>query len=50
MMSTVGEKDVPVAGYWPVDPQHDIPVTKDRVWVDGCFDFSHHGELSISSC
>ena len=20
-----------------------IPVSKDRIWIDGCFDFGHHG-------
>ncbi|KAH0552962.1 hypothetical protein GP486_006841 [Trichoglossum hirsutum] len=34
---------VPAPGRWPVDPQEDAPVSKDRIWVDGCFDFSHHG-------
>ncbi|KAI1941423.1 choline phosphate cytidylyltransferase [Ophidiomyces ophidiicola] len=34
---------VPRFGEWPVDPQEDIPIQKDRIWVDGCFDFSHHG-------
>ncbi|KAI9761165.1 MAG: hypothetical protein M4579_001212 [Chaenotheca gracillima] len=39
-----GESEyVPSAGKWPVDPQQDVPISKDRVWVDGCFDFSHHG-------
>ncbi len=35
---------VPQPGQWPVDPQEDEPVSKDRIWLDGCFDFSHHGE------
>lgn len=30
-------------GQWPVDPQEDVEVTNDRIWIDGCFDFSHHG-------
>ncbi|GAM87301.1 hypothetical protein ANO11243_053230 [Dothideomycetidae sp. 11243] len=34
---------VPVAGQWPVDPQDDIPIADDRIWIDGCFDFTHHG-------
>ncbi|PGH21587.1 hypothetical protein AJ80_03020 [Polytolypa hystricis UAMH7299] len=34
---------VPLPGQWPVDPQEDVPISKDRIWVDGCFDFSHHG-------
>lgn len=28
-----------------MDPQEDIPISKDRIWIDGCFDFSHHGEM-----
>lgn len=44
MTDPVQEK-VPQRGEWPVDPQNDVPVSKDRIWVDGCFDFSHHGEL-----
>ncbi|MCJ1475294.1 hypothetical protein MMC13_003956 [Lambiella insularis] len=36
---------VPTAGNWPVDPQTDIPPIKERLWVDGCFDFFHHGML-----
>jgi ethanolamine-phosphate cytidylyltransferase len=36
-------EDVPSPGHWPVDPQEDMPVTKARIWVDGCFDFAHHG-------
>ncbi|KAI9678097.1 MAG: hypothetical protein M1817_006041 [Caeruleum heppii] len=35
--------EVPTPGQWPVDPQDDQPVSEDRIWVDGCFDFSHHG-------
>lgn len=37
--------DVPTAGNWPVDPQHAVSISKDRIWVDGCFDFAHHGTL-----
>ncbi|KAL2010164.1 hypothetical protein VTN00DRAFT_5971 [Thermoascus crustaceus] len=36
-------EQIPRPGEWPVDPQEDIPISKDRIWVDGCFDFSHHG-------
>lgn len=35
---------VPGLGDWPVPPQEDQPISKDRIWIDGCFDFSHHGE------
>ncbi|KAL9132375.1 MAG: hypothetical protein Q9175_006453 [Cornicularia normoerica] len=28
---------------WPVDPQIDVKISKHRIWVDGCFDFAHHG-------
>ncbi|XP_014560841.1 hypothetical protein COCVIDRAFT_34170 [Bipolaris victoriae FI3] len=34
---------IPTEGQWPVDPQQDMPVSDDRIWVDGCFDFAHHG-------
>ncbi|CAO2658608.1 Nn.00g063310.m01.CDS01 [Neocucurbitaria sp. VM-36] len=34
---------IPAGGLWPVDPQEDVPVSQDRIWVDGCFDFAHHG-------
>lgn len=34
---------VPKPGEWPVDPQTDVKISKDRIWVDGCFDFAHHG-------
>ncbi|KAK3171001.1 hypothetical protein OEA41_003085 [Lepraria neglecta] len=42
-MGTSVVSDVPTQGNWPVDPQEDVPVSKDRIWVDGCFDFAHHG-------
>ncbi|KAJ9606562.1 choline phosphate cytidylyltransferase [Cladophialophora chaetospira] len=35
--------EVPKPGHWPVDPQEDEEIQKDRIWVDGCFDFAHHG-------
>ncbi|KAK4943864.1 choline phosphate cytidylyltransferase [Elasticomyces elasticus] len=35
--------DFPDPGHWPVDPQEDAEIRKDRIWVDGCFDFAHHG-------
>lgn len=34
---------VPKPGEWPVDPQTDVKISEDRIWVDGCFDFAHHG-------
>lgn len=43
-MSVQNILDVPAAGQWPAPPQEDLPVSKDRIWVDGCFDFSHHGK------
>lgn len=39
---------IPKSGQWPVEPQEDVPVADDRIWIDGCFDFSHHGECSLS--
>lgn len=24
-------------------PKTAIPMRKDRIWIDGCFDFTHHG-------
>ena len=41
----VAETDeTPSPGQWPVDPQEDQPILADRIWVDGCFDFVHHGK------
>ncbi|CAD6582338.1 MAG: hypothetical protein ASARMPREDX12_000911 [Alectoria sarmentosa] len=34
---------VPKPGEWPIDPQTDVKISKHRIWVDGCFDFAHHG-------
>lgn len=34
---------IPTEGQWPVDPQEDVEVSEQRIWVDGCFDFAHHG-------
>ena len=42
----VQDLSVPVPGKWPTDPQHDNEISEDRIWVDGCFDFAHHGALS----
>lgn len=36
---------IPSDGLWPVDPQQPVQVSDDRIWVDGCFDFAHHGML-----
>lgn len=36
-------QQVPAPGNWPVDPQEDVAVREDIIWVDGCFDFAHHG-------
>ena len=36
-------EDVPAPGQWPTDPQEDQDIRKARLWVDGCFDFAHHG-------
>lgn len=38
---------VPAPGSWPVDPQEDVPLSDDRIWIDGCFDFSHHGAFLL---
>jgi hypothetical protein len=40
---------IPDPGQWPIDPQEDVPVQEDRLWIDGCFDFFHHGISSASS-
>ncbi|KAL2833648.1 hypothetical protein BJY01DRAFT_90251 [Aspergillus pseudoustus] len=42
-MGISAEEIIPQRGEWPVDPQDDIPISEKRIWVDGCFDFSHHG-------
>ncbi|CAN9275606.1 unnamed protein product [Alternaria alternata] len=34
---------IPTEGQWPMDPQKDVEVSEQRIWVDGCFDFAHHG-------
>jgi len=44
------EEEVPKPGQWPVDPQEDQPVLKERIWVDGCFDFAHHGKAVKVGC
>lgn len=42
-MSNPAAETVPEPGQWPVDPQQGIEISKARIWIDGCFDFSHHG-------
>jgi len=37
---------IPGTGQWPVGPQDEVQVDKSRIWVDGCFDFSHHGTMA----
>ncbi|KAL8631776.1 hypothetical protein Q9189_002474 [Teloschistes chrysophthalmus] len=41
-MSNPAAETVPEPGQWPVDPQQGIEISKARIWIDGCFDFSHH--------
>jgi hypothetical protein len=48
LTSTQGDF-VPKPGEWPVDPQEDVDISDDRIWVDGCFDFAHHGPPQSSS-
>lgn len=44
IFTTVPQDDsVPKNGQWPVEPQEDMPVSESRIWIDGCFDFFHHG-------
>lgn len=38
---------IPQPGSWPVDPQDDVPINEDRLWIDGCFDFFHHGHAGV---
>ena len=38
---------IPEAGQWPVDPQEDQDIQEDRLWIDGCFDFFHHGHAGV---
>ena len=39
---------VPGPSQWPVDPQQDQEILKERIWIDGCFDFAHHGKPVLS--
>jgi ethanolamine-phosphate cytidylyltransferase len=43
-MALSNGEEIPKVGEWPVPPQEDQPISKDRIWIDGCFDFSHHGQ------
>ncbi|CAK4010415.1 Ethanolamine-phosphate cytidylyltransferase [Lecanosticta acicola] len=38
---------VPAPGDWPVAPQEDVSIEEDRLWIDGCFDFFHHGHAGV---
>ncbi|CAK1362987.1 unnamed protein product [Cercospora beticola] len=38
---------VPDTGEWPAPPQEDVPIKEDRLWIDGCFDFFHHGHAGV---
>ena len=40
---------IPSDGQWPVGPQEDVAMDHGRIWVDGCFDFSHHGTHAPSA-
>ncbi|TKA83500.1 hypothetical protein B0A55_00545 [Friedmanniomyces simplex] len=39
--------EIPEPGHWPVDPQEDVPIAEERLWIDGCFDFFHHGHAGV---
>ncbi|KAK5114965.1 hypothetical protein LTR85_010003 [Meristemomyces frigidus] len=38
---------IPEPGEWPIDPQEHVEIREDRLWVDGCFDFFHHGHAGV---
>ena len=38
---------IPEPGGWPIDPQQNIPIDAGRLWIDGCFDFFHHGHAGV---
>ncbi len=38
---------IPEKGSWPVDPQEDQEISDSRYWIDGCFDFFHHGHTGV---
>jgi ethanolamine-phosphate cytidylyltransferase len=29
-------------------PKVAIPMDDNRIWIDGCFDFTHHGLYAVS--
>lgn len=38
---------IPEPGEWPIDPQNDVQIDEGRLWIDGCFDFFHHGHAGV---
>lgn len=38
---------IPSQGNWPIAPQEDITIADGRLWIDGCFDFFHHGHAGV---
>ena len=38
---------IPDQGEWPVPPQEDQDLEDSRLWIDGCFDFFHHGHTGV---
>ena len=38
---------IPEPGDWPIDPQNDVEIDPNRLWIDGCFDFFHHGHAGV---
>ncbi|KAH9810082.1 ethanolamine-phosphate cytidylyltransferase-like [Teratosphaeria destructans] len=38
---------IPEPGAWPIDPQEDQEIDEARLWIDGCFDFFHHGHTGV---
>nr|POF16556.1 ethanolamine-phosphate cytidylyltransferase [Quercus suber] len=38
---------IPETGAWPVAPQEAVAILEDRLWIDGCFDFFHHGHAGV---
>lgn len=46
-MTSLTDEYIPAPGQWPVAPQDDVPIEEERIWIDGCFDFTHHGMSRI---